>query len=157
MVGQLEKLVERIHESDTDRETKDAYQYILTSVSVRYLSHIQRARRVHSIKSDPPTVSESSSPTSPIYLPETELMASPLGPSTPAALPIDEDTEHAKQSFTTCCDEYYLIHKRARDSAWYRQGPSYATHFGETFSHCLNYLDPSLLCYDNHHRWVRPQ
>jgi hypothetical protein len=33
MVGQLEKLFERIDKSDRDKETKEAYEHIFTSVS----------------------------------------------------------------------------------------------------------------------------
>jgi hypothetical protein len=119
MVGELEKLFERINESDTVQETKEAYEHIYTSVSKNYLSHMQRARGVNATESDPPTGPESSLPTSSTYLPETELMASPPGSSTPGALAIDQDIEHTKQSFTTCFDNYCLIHKVAKDSTWY--------------------------------------
>jgi hypothetical protein len=42
-------------------------------------------------------------------------MASPAGPSTLASLPIDENAEQVKQSFTTCYNDYYLIYKSAKD------------------------------------------
>jgi hypothetical protein len=44
-------------------------------------------------------------------------MASPPEPNTAAALSIDEDAEHCEQSFTTCIDDYCLIHKGAKDFA----------------------------------------
>jgi hypothetical protein len=157
MVGQHGKLFERINESNTDQKTKEAYEHIYTSVSEKYLRHIQQVRRLHVTESSPPTGPESSPPTSSAYLPETGLMASPPGPSTPAALPIDEDTEHDKQSFTAYFDDYCLIHKGAKDFAWYLQRSSYATHFGGPFSHYLCYLELSLLCHANHHRWMRLQ
>jgi hypothetical protein len=40
MVEQLGQLFERINESNTDQETKEAYEHIYTSVSEKYLSHI---------------------------------------------------------------------------------------------------------------------
>jgi hypothetical protein len=43
-------------------------------------------------------------------------MASHAGPSTPTALPIDEDAKHTFQSFTTCFDDYCLIYKGAKHS-----------------------------------------
>jgi hypothetical protein len=84
-------------------------------------------------------------------------MASPAGPSTPTALPIDEEAEYAKQSFTTCYDDYCLIHRKARDSAWYPQRDSYATHSGGPANHHLRYLELSLPCHANHHKWTRLQ
>jgi hypothetical protein len=123
MVGQLGKLFKRINECDTDQETKEDYEDIYTSVNENYLSHIQCTRRLHATDSDPPTGPGSSLPTSPSYLPGMEPIASPVGTSTPAAHPIDEDAKHAKQSFTAYYDDYCLIHKSAKDFAWYLQGP----------------------------------
>jgi hypothetical protein len=117
IVGQLGKLYERINESDTDQKTKEAYEHIYTSVSEKYLSCIQQARKLHAIEGDPLTGPESSLPTSLTYFPGTEPMASPVGPSTPTALPINEEAEHAKQSFTAYYDNYYLIHESPKDSA----------------------------------------
>jgi hypothetical protein len=94
---------------------------------------------------------------SPTYLSETEPMASPLGPNTPAALPINKDVEHAKQSFTACYDNYYLIHKGAKDFAWYSQRPSYATDSGVPANCYLYYLEPSLPYHANHYRWIKLQ
>jgi hypothetical protein len=94
MVGQLGKLFEEIDESDTDQETKKAYEHIYTSVSGKYLNHLQCVRRLHATKSDPPTRPESSLPISSTYLPGTEPMASPPEPSTHTTLPIDEDAKY---------------------------------------------------------------
>jgi hypothetical protein len=66
-----------------------------------------------------PTGPKRSPPPSHTYISETETMASPAGLSTPAALPIDEEAEHARQSFTACYNNYCLIHKSTNDSAWY--------------------------------------
>jgi hypothetical protein len=41
MVEQLGKLLERIDDSNTDYETKEAYNHIYTLVSESYLSYIQ--------------------------------------------------------------------------------------------------------------------
>jgi hypothetical protein len=66
MVGQLQMLLERINEFDIDQETKEAYKHIYTSVSEKYVSHIQRGKRLHATEGDPLTVPESSPTTSPI-------------------------------------------------------------------------------------------
>jgi hypothetical protein len=92
MVGQLGKLFEEINKFDTDQETKDAYEHIYSSVRGRYLNHLQYTKRLHATKSNHFTGPERTPPTSPTYLPGTELMASPSRPSTPAALSTDEDT-----------------------------------------------------------------
>jgi hypothetical protein len=47
MVRQLGKLFEEINKSDTDQETKEAYEHIYTSVSGKYLNYLQYARRLH--------------------------------------------------------------------------------------------------------------
>jgi hypothetical protein len=41
IVEQLKKLFKRINESNNDQETKEAYEYVYTSVSKKYFSHIQ--------------------------------------------------------------------------------------------------------------------
>jgi hypothetical protein len=102
---------------DTNQETKEAYEDIYTSVSRKYLNHLKCVRWLHTNKSNPPIGPESSPPTSPTYLPGTEPIASPLGPSTSAALRIDKDAQHTKQSFTTCIYNYCLIDKEVRDFA----------------------------------------
>jgi hypothetical protein len=117
IVGQLGKLFEKFDESNTDQKTKEAYKHIYTSVSEKYLSHMQCTRRLHDTESNPPTGPESSPPTSLTYFPVIESMASQPKTSTPAALPINKDAENAKQSFTTCFDDYCLIHKGVKDTA----------------------------------------
>jgi hypothetical protein len=108
-------------------------------------------------ESNPTTGSDSSPPTGLLYLPENEVMASPPGPRTPAAHHIDEDSEHTRQSFTAYFDDHCLIHKGTKDTTWYPQWPSYTTHSGGPFSHCLCYMEPSLTCYANHHRSTMSQ
>jgi hypothetical protein len=44
-----------------------------------------------------------------------------------------------------------------KDSAWYPQGPSYATHFGGPANHRLHYLKSSLPCHANYYKWMRLQ
>jgi hypothetical protein len=100
---------------------------------------------------------ESSPPTSLTYFLETEPMASPTEPSTPTALLIEEDAEHAKQGFTTCFDDYCLIHKGTNDSTCYSQRPSSISHFGGPVNCSLHYLEPLLPSHANHHKWIRPQ
>jgi hypothetical protein len=137
MVRQLGKLLQEINESDTDQETKEAYEHIYTSISGMYLNHLQYVERLHPTKSKPPTEPASSLPTSPTYLPENTPIVNPPRPSTPTVLSIDEDTEYAKQRCTACFDDYYGIYKEASNSAWYQQGPCYGTHFGEPANHCF--------------------
>jgi hypothetical protein len=157
MVKQLGKLFKKIDEFDTDQETKEGFKYIFTSVSEKYLSHIKCIRRVHATTGNPLTGTESSLPTSPTYLPGTEPMVSPAGPSIPTALPIEEEAKDAEQSFTACYDNYYLIHRNTKDSAWYPQRHRYAFHSGGPANHHLRYLEPLLPCHANHHGWMRPQ
>jgi hypothetical protein len=54
MLGPLGKLFKSIDESETDQETKEAYQHIYTSVSEKYHSHIQHIRRLHATEGNPP-------------------------------------------------------------------------------------------------------
>jgi hypothetical protein len=116
MVRQLGKLFEKINEFNRDQETKKAYKHIYTSVSKKFLNHIQHTRHLHATESNTSTGLESSLPISLTYLSRTEYIASPPGPSTLTALPIDDNAEHTKQSFTTCFNDYYYIYKGMKDS-----------------------------------------
>jgi hypothetical protein len=78
-------------------------------------------------------------------------MVSTLESSTLAALPIDEDVEHAKQSFTTCDNDYCLIYKGTKNFAWYPQGPNNATHSRGPTNHCLYNLEPLLPHHANYY------
>jgi hypothetical protein len=53
MAHQLSKLLQRIEESDTVPENKEAYEHIYPSVSENYLIHIQLPRRLLASECDP--------------------------------------------------------------------------------------------------------
>jgi hypothetical protein len=44
-------------------------------------------------------------------------MVNPVGLNTPTALPINEEAEQAKQSFTAYYNDYCLLHRNAKNSA----------------------------------------
>jgi hypothetical protein len=155
-VGQCRKLRERIEESNTDLQNKEAYKYIYTSLSERDLSNIQCVSRLHASEGNTLTWRYSSLPQSPTYHSGTESIAIPAGPSTLTCHPVDKEVEHAEQSFTTCYDDYCLINRNAKDSACYPQRHSFATHLERLTKDHPRHLEPSLACHANHHRWKKP-